>query len=83
MPDLPTLSVTNDQAQRMLAAFGAKDPNKTPQQNYLTWLRWQIIDEVLSYERQQRLVQFSNTDKTAEAAARTALGDDRVVGGST
>lgn len=80
MPTLPSLDVTSAQAQRMMAAFGALDATKTPQENYLAWLKHRIIDEVLDFERQQRLVQFRVGETTADSTARAALGDDRVLG---
>jgi hypothetical protein len=59
MPALPTITVTDDQAARLLAAFGSVP-------NYLTWLTDSLIDKVMQNEaniieqetnvlRQQRL----------------------------
>jgi hypothetical protein len=44
MPDLPTLTVTDAQAKRLLAAFGG-----VPQ--YKAWLRQRLVEVVQQYER--------------------------------
>jgi hypothetical protein len=60
MPDLPTLTVTTAQANRMLAAFGSAA-------NYREWLRARIVDEVKRVETRSILVQ-ADADQRAKAA---------------
>ena len=43
MPNLPTFSVTDAQATRMLSAFGSTDA-------YIAWLKQSIIDFVIEKE---------------------------------
>lgn len=43
MPTLPTLTVTDAQAARLLAAFGSTDA-------YRAWLKKTLIDYVITYE---------------------------------
>ena len=74
MPDLPTLTVTTEQANRMIAAFAPRDPDKTPQQNYKDWLKERIIEYVIQQERQAALVEFNETRQAADDAAFLALG---------
>ncbi|WP_426243673.1 hypothetical protein [Nocardioides sp. LHG3406-4] len=55
MPDLPTITVTPDQATRLLAAFAdTTDPVTgeplTPAQAYKLWLRDQLVRYVLAQE---------------------------------
>jgi len=45
MPTLPTLTVTQAQADRMLAAYGS-------QSEYTSWLKNAIIDFVIAKENQ-------------------------------
>lgn len=72
MPELPTLTVTNIQANRMLAAFGAIDTTKTPSENYRNWLKEQIIEYVLNYETMQRDGQYL---AEREAFRQTSRGE--------
>lgn len=44
MPQLPTLTVTDEQAQRLLAAFGSVE-------NYKAWLKDALVMRVLDHER--------------------------------
>lgn len=66
MPTLPTLTVTDAQANRMLAAWGSTG-------EYTNWLQDQIIEYVLRYEKRQRLANFDAQEKVAEQEARTSL----------
>lgn len=55
MPDLPTLTVTDAQAQRLLEVFtDSVDPDTgqalTPQQAYRRWLRDTLVGHVLAQE---------------------------------
>jgi hypothetical protein len=57
MPDLPTVAVTDDQADRILAAFQSKF--KTPDaattiSAYRKWLTAAVVDVVVLYEAQQK-----------------------------
>lgn len=54
MPDLPTITVTQVQADRMIAAFADIDKSKTAVENYRAWLKRQIIAFVISQETSQR-----------------------------
>lgn len=55
MPDLPTVTVTQTQADRILAAFqGVTDETGaavTPQQAYKRWLSQALREKVLTVER--------------------------------
>ena len=68
MPTLPTITVTDAQAQRMLAAYGSVD-------NYKKWLTKQIIEFVIRTE------QFAIQQEAAQEQAalantlRQSLGD--------
>ena len=66
MPQLPTLTVTDAQAQRMLAAYGSVD-------NYLEWLRSQIIEFVVSQEFIAAQKSFEQTVEQNKAQARNEL----------
>lgn len=46
MPNLPTLTVTDEQATRLLAVFGDAA-------GYKTWLKQRLRDHVLGVERQR------------------------------
>lgn len=61
MPDLPTINVTQAQADRMLAAFGSVP-------KYKEWLRQQIVNHVLSVEVQgvQQEVEVAQRAKRQE-----------------
>lgn len=67
MPTLPTLTVTDAQATRMIAAFGSAEA-------YRTWLKEQIIDYVVAKELEVKKVQKENELKTLDATARSELG---------
>ena len=64
MPNLPTISVTQVQADRMLAAFGSVA-------EYKEWLRQQIILKVVDFEVAQVRVSVTQQeiDKKAEVLA--------------
>ena len=64
MPTLPTLTVTQAQADRMLATYGDVA-------TYKEWLRVQIIDYVLRSEA-QALDEQHNTTKGAALASLAA-----------
>jgi hypothetical protein len=76
MPTLPTLDVTQPQADRIIAAFGATQAEAVA--NYRVWLKASVIDEVLSRERQALLISQRQAVVDADAAGKLALGDDRV-----
>lgn len=55
MPTLPTLTVTDEQAERLLGVFtNSVDPDTgeslTPQQAYRRWLRDTLVGHVLAQE---------------------------------
>lgn len=50
MATLPTLTVTDAQQQRIIAAFTDPTGVLTPQQMYKKWLKESIIDKVKLYE---------------------------------
>jgi len=60
MPNLPTLTVTQAQADRMLATYGDVD-------TYKEWLRVQIIDFVLRAEARTLDEQHNTAKGTALA----------------
>lgn len=66
MPTLPTLTVTQAQADRILAAFG--DANA-----YKAWLKDRIVDFVATKEAQTRLDQFLADEATKRSTAVTEL----------
>lgn len=68
MPDLPTLTVTDAQANRMLAAYGSVA-------NYKLWLREKIIEHVLNEEEKQLAQQFSEDIQNKRDEVNNALGD--------
>jgi hypothetical protein len=71
MTTLPTLTVTQDQADRMLAAF-APHANATAAETvaaYKEWLRVQIVNRVIDFEVSQ--VQASVTE--AEVAKKAEV----------
>lgn len=67
MPDLPTLTVTQAQADRMLAVFGTVEA-------YREWLRESIINHVLAEEEQVRVEQFHAELVTRRNEGQHALG---------
>jgi hypothetical protein len=70
MPDLPTLTVTDAQANRILLAFGGQVDEAgaalTPVQAYRRWLRESVRNHVL-------LVEGQKLDQQHNEAKRTAL----------
>lgn len=69
MPTLPTLTVTDEQANRMLAAYGSVD-------EYTKWLKNSIIDYVISYEAKAMNANFRAQMEQAMEDARASLGYD-------
>jgi hypothetical protein len=75
MPDLPTLTVTQEQANRMIAAFGP--PGGTTEQaiaNYKEWLKEAIIEYVIEKESGNRARDFYEQDQETRRSTRTQLG---------
>lgn len=68
MPSLPTIDVTQAQADRMLAAFGSAAL-------YRQWLRRQIVAVVVEAEARNRAESFRATQEGARRQARIDLGD--------
>lgn len=69
MPDLPTLTVTQAQADRILATFGTAAA-------YRDWLRARVIDAVMAFES-RKLDETANNDKATKLKAiRDALPPD-------
>lgn len=66
MPDLPTLTVTQEQADRMLAAFGTVA-------NYRTWLRNNIVSYVQAKELNALRIQHEKDERDAQEAVVIAL----------
>jgi hypothetical protein len=66
MPTLPTLTVTQAQADRLLAAFGTVD-------QYKAWLKEQLINYVVSHESQATYQQATTTVEANEATLRSDL----------
>lgn len=60
MPDLPTITVTQVQADRMIAAYGSVD-------NYKAWLKDQIIQYVTMVE-DRKLFETYVAQRDAKAA---------------
>lgn len=67
MPTLPTITVSDANAQRMLAAYGSEAA-------YITWLQNSIIDFVLNKEAVERQRVWMEQENAKRAADRTALG---------
>jgi hypothetical protein len=67
MPTLPTLTVTQEQADRMIAAWGSAA-------SYSEWLKQQIIDFVLNKEAVDRQRAWMVQEEQRRAADRAALG---------
>lgn len=66
MPDLPTLTVTQEQADRMIAAYGSVA-------NYRAWLKQKIVAFVLDYEMAQQDQQYTAQRESFRAQARQEL----------
>lgn len=66
MPTLPTLTVTDAQAQRITAAFGSVA-------NYKAWLKSQVIEYVLHYEERQFDQSYMAERDQRRAAAQADL----------
>jgi hypothetical protein len=62
MPNLPTLTVTEEQADRLLAVFGSVDA-------YKEWLKTTLINYVVSQEAAQKM----DTIQSEAQADREAL----------
>jgi hypothetical protein len=67
MPTLPTLTVTDEQATRMLAAWGSAA-------EYSKWLKDEIIEFVLNKEAVDRQRAWSAQEQAKRDADRIALG---------
>lgn len=67
MPTLPTLTVTQEQADRMLAAWGSAA-------KYTDWLKQEIIEFVLNKEAMDRWSSYNQQEEAKRAADRAALG---------
>lgn len=74
MPTTPGVDLTDAQWTRVRAAFAAKDPTKTPVQNFQDAQRRWLIQEVVTVERQQREVAFQEEQRLRDAQAITDLG---------
>lgn len=66
MPDLPTLTVTQTQADRMIAAWGSAAA-------YRAWLKEQIIAFVINYETEQTDAVYNAERESARNQARLDL----------
>lgn len=66
MPDLPTLTVTDAQAVRMLAVFGDVA-------TYKAWLRSRIVAYVLEQEQRRMAVEALEAQRAALGALRVEL----------
>lgn len=67
MPTLPTLTVTDDQATRILAAYKAKFGTTTDAETvkaYKAWLQDQVVEAVLAFEHER-----AKADAEAQIAA--------------
>lgn len=74
MPTLPTLTVTQAQADRMIAAYG--DPGDTTAQaveKYKAWLTESIVDYVLRAEARDLHEQHNAALRDALATLRDSL----------
>ncbi len=76
MPDLPTITVTQAQADRMLSAWGSAA-------NYKTWLKQMIIDYVLSQEAVVDNENFRQQQALKMAQARADLMGNSASSGLT
>lgn len=66
MPDLPTVTITDTQAARVLAAFGTIA-------KYRAWLRAQVTDAVRERER-AALIAAKNAEITSGLTAIDSFG---------
>jgi hypothetical protein len=66
MPDLPTLTVTQAQADRMLAAWGSAS-------NYKEWLKNQVIAYVVAKEDQELALQQQYIREAQQLQTRSEL----------
>lgn len=66
MPDLPTITVTAEQASRMLAAYGDTA-------TYRTWLRRQVVEYVVAAEQNRMQGESLEAQRAATAATRAQL----------
>lgn len=66
MPDLPTLTVTQAQADRMIAAWGTAAA-------YRQWLRSKIVEYVIDYETTQTDLAYKSQREADRAQARLEL----------
>lgn len=66
MPDLPTLTVTQAQADRMLAAYGSAA-------GYRQWLKTAIINYVTVTEMANLRAQHQQAERDIEASVNDAL----------
>lgn len=66
MPTLPTLDVTQAQADRMMAAYGSVA-------GYRQWLKQQIIEYVVAAEARARVETFRAEQDRLEGQARADL----------
>jgi hypothetical protein len=67
MPDLPTFTITQAQADRILAAFGSV-------QNYRDWLSSSVRDYVFQHERRQILQEYDVELQAKLAEIKASLG---------
>lgn len=68
MPDLPTLNVTQQQAQVILESFGSAA-------DYKSWLRHEIRLFVEHKKAQQMALEFNESKRSALASLRADLAD--------
>jgi hypothetical protein len=66
MPDLPTITVTQAQADRMLAAYGSVA-------NYRLWLKTTIIQYVTTTEMANLKAQHQQDERDIAASVNDAL----------
>lgn len=66
MPTLPTITVTQAQADRMIAAFGSSA-------EYTKWLKENIVEFVLNKEAVDRQRTWMEQETAKREADRTAL----------
>ena len=77
MPNLPTIFVTDEQAQRLLAAFppaSVDGVTYTSQQVYKRWLRQKLIEHVARVETSRIDAQCA-TDKAAAQQSLEGIPD--------
>lgn len=77
MPDLPTITVTQPQADRMLAAYSGQFDEQgvpmTPTQAYKRWLKSKVIEFVLGEESRVIEIEYSKKDAKLQTL-RSDLG---------